>query len=184
MIGLSAVLGGVAKASGLPSISINSIRGLGGGAARDAARLARLKMYDAAVDAGSVTAARYMLGQADHCVNDHERDWYNYSIQQRSQKFPELFAEARRLGPLLDRDDAAINAQGDIERELTGAVNNVRGVVAGTVARIGSGAVTAATAAIGGPTNGTPVTIPTSRTTLVIVAAVVLAVIYFVAKRK
>lgn len=122
---VSKVTGGISgKISGVVS-------GIFGGAERDEARKTRLMMYESGVHAGSVTAARYMYGQRSQNVNDHEIDWYDFSIGRTASgetknsqglefEFPQLMQRAKALGGLWDDDADVQHGFTLIQNELAG----------------------------------------------------------------
>jgi hypothetical protein len=180
--GVSSIAGKVAPAG----FGINTIRGLGGGAKRDADRQARLTRYENGVKAGSVTAGQYIFGQRDECKNEHERDWYDASIVWLTRDYPDVMNAARARPKLHEPDDDATVSATAIEAELNNLYTAVRGDVAETVQRVGSGATTAATNAVA--PDGSPLKksflLPTNWMTIAVVVVLIVGAFLFVKGRR
>lgn len=167
------------------------VSGWFGGGARDDARKRRLKIYQDGVHIGySVTAARYMYGQATQNVNEHEQDWYAQAIKDEERDRPEVMAAGRQLGGLFDPDDKEINGAGIIANEMAkrvgDAADHLQNAGASFVQDFGAGLTTAATQKLA--PDGSPlknaITIPTSMRTLLIIGVVLVVAFVLVWRRK
>lgn len=176
----------LASKTGVVGSITGAIGGLFGGSARDRAREERLQLHLEGALAGDVSSARRMLTQIlpTTGVIAAERERYTRGWQTLEQRRPDVAAEARRLGELRDGlfgDADAKSWASEFER-LRGTLAHD---LAEAVQRMGTGITNAATQAVApkdSPLNEA-VTIPTSKSTLIALAAAGVAAILLLRKR-
>jgi hypothetical protein len=179
----------LAAAGPLSGKAQSIVSGWFGGGARDDARQRRLKIYQDGVEAGSVTAARYLYGQQTQNVNGHEQDWYAQAIKDEERTRPEVMAAGKALGGLFDPDGEEINGAGIIAKEIAARVGDVTSYAqnaAGSIIQdFGAGLTAAAANKVSPAGTSQRINIPTSTSTLLLVGLVVLVgAAAFVMRRK
>lgn len=152
-----------------------------GGASRDKQRQAEADGYGKSALAGSVTAARYVLGGQANTAS-HEKPMYDAWVNTLSLQAPAILAQARALGQLWAGSPVSVGDGGVsvIQTDLQKLGTQLQTDAAKAIQQAGSQVVSALTGAVApaGSAQSQPVTIPTNMTTIVLVIAGVIVLLF------